>query len=78
MNTHRTHKSSTDVAPEDAWFKSSYSDGTGNNCIEAADLSTDVGVRDSKDKAGPALVFPRSAWAAFVTAARTDTFGTSL
>ncbi|MEU6406781.1 DUF397 domain-containing protein [Streptomyces sp. NPDC046985] len=62
----RDHKPSTDVAPEDAWYKSSYSDGTGNNCIEAADLTTRVGVRDSKDKQRPALLFPRGAWGAFV------------
>ncbi|MFD4763250.1 DUF397 domain-containing protein [Streptomyces sp. NPDC058439] len=67
MNTHRTNQPSTDVAPEGAWYKSSYSDGTGNNCIEAADLETQVGVRDSKDKQGPALVFPRGSWSSFVT-----------
>ncbi|WP_320777708.1 DUF397 domain-containing protein [Streptomyces sp. CRN 30] len=68
INTHRIPQPSTDVAPEAAWFKSSYSDGTGNNCVEAADLkSTQVGVRDSKNKQGPALVFRRSAWTSFIT-----------
>jgi hypothetical protein len=31
-----THFSAPDLAPEQAWFKSSYSDGTGTNCVEAA------------------------------------------
>ncbi len=56
----------TDLAPEDAWFKSSYSSGAEGNCLEAAGLSLEVGIRDSKDKEGPALVFPRSTWTAFV------------
>ncbi|WP_415954385.1 DUF397 domain-containing protein [Streptomyces sp. KLOTTS4A1] len=64
MNRTRT---STDLAPDDAWFKSSYSSGAEGNCVEATDLAPQVGIRDSKDKAGPALVFPRSAWTTFVT-----------
>ncbi|MGX1268065.1 DUF397 domain-containing protein [Streptomyces phaeoluteigriseus] len=62
----RTRKS-TDLAPEAAWTKSSYSSGSEGNCVETADLQPEVGVRDSKDKQGPALVFPRSTWSAFVT-----------
>ncbi|MFE7779244.1 DUF397 domain-containing protein [Streptomyces sp. NPDC057445] len=74
MNTHRNHQSSTDVAPESAWFKSSYSsDGTGN-CVEAAYLAPGVGIRDSKDKKSPALVFPKSSWAAFVAGVRSGEF----
>ncbi|GAA2439623.1 DUF397 domain-containing protein [Streptomyces glaucus] len=61
----RTRKS-TDLAPEGAWVKSSYSSGAEGNCVEAANLASEIGIRDSKDKAGPALVFPRSSWAAFV------------
>lgn len=62
---------STDLAPEGAWVKSTYSSGAEGNCLEFADLmvvvqAPEVGVRDSKDKAGPALVFPRSSWTAFV------------
>lgn len=69
----RTRKS-TDLAPEEAWFKSSYSSGSEGNCVEAADLEPEVGVRDSKAKAGPALVFPKSSWSAFVTGVRTGEF----
>ncbi|MFE6335223.1 DUF397 domain-containing protein [Streptomyces sp. NPDC057798] len=70
INTHRTHQSSTTLAPEQAWRKSSYSDGTGNNCIETAKLSKDIAVRDSKDKQRPALLFPQSSWTAFVASVR--------
>ncbi|MFD4953427.1 DUF397 domain-containing protein [Streptomyces sp. NPDC058451] len=69
----RTPKS-TDLAPEDAWFKSSHSSGAEGNCVEAADLAPEVGVRDSKKKEGPALVFPRSPWAAFVNGVRAGEF----
>ncbi|MBY8887271.1 DUF397 domain-containing protein [Streptomyces sp. PTM05] len=58
------------VAPEGAWFKSSYSGGGGNNCVEVADLTAAVGIRDSKDKAGPALVVSPKAWASFIDLVR--------
>lgn len=48
-----------------AWRTSSYSGGNGS-CVEVADLGTRIAVRDSKDKGGPALIFSREAWAAFV------------
>ncbi|MFI5620478.1 DUF397 domain-containing protein [Streptomyces sp. NPDC051567] len=60
----------TEVAPEAAWFKSSYSGAEGNACVEAADLQSAVGVRDSKHKRGPALVFESSVWDAFVSSVR--------
>jgi hypothetical protein len=59
-----------DVAPETAWFKSSYSNDTGGNCIEIADLTTQVGIRDSKKKTGPALVVPATAWSSFISLVR--------
>ncbi|MBM7167165.1 DUF397 domain-containing protein [Streptomyces sp. G44] len=60
----------TEVAPEDAWFKSSYSNDTGGSCVEIAPLTNQVGIRDSKDKAGPALVVPAGAWSSFVSLVR--------
>ncbi|WP_019901296.1 DUF397 domain-containing protein [Salinispora arenicola] len=49
------------------WRKSSRSGGNGGQCVEVADnLSGVVGVRDSKDPTGPALVFGPTAWRAFV------------
>ncbi|MEW2634672.1 DUF397 domain-containing protein [Streptomyces sp. NPDC048389] len=55
-----------DVAEESAWFKSSYSNDSGGSCVEIADLTAQVGIRDSKDKQGPALVVPAGAWTSFV------------
>lgn len=69
----RTRKS-TDVAPEGAWRKSSYSSGSEGNCLETADVAPEVAVRDSKNKQGPALVFPSSTWAAFVAASVSGEF----
>jgi hypothetical protein len=64
------------TVPERGWFTSSYSQETGNNCVEVADLSrtAQVAVRDSKDKAGPALLFPADAFTAFVDAVRDGRF----
>ncbi|MGW4773051.1 DUF397 domain-containing protein [Nocardia sp. NPDC004278] len=46
------------------WFKSSRSGG-GKDCIEVAFIEGHVGVRDSKNPGGPALVFTPSEWDAF-------------
>ena len=49
------------------WYKSSYSGGGGNNCLEVADgHPTLVPVRDSKNPHGPKLAFRAEAWSAFV------------
>lgn len=48
------------------WFKSSRSQG-GSECVEAAHLGGGhVGVRDSKNPTGPALVFTPDEWDAFL------------
>jgi hypothetical protein len=50
----------------DEWFKSSYS-GTQGDCVEVAWLGSGrVGVRDSKNPAGPALDFAPEDWDAFI------------
>ncbi|MEV2220109.1 DUF397 domain-containing protein [Nocardia vinacea] len=47
------------------WFKSSYSESAAQ-CVEVAWLDGDrVGVRDSKNPTGPALVFTPGEWDAF-------------
>ncbi|WP_067463874.1 DUF397 domain-containing protein [Nocardia amamiensis] len=49
------------------WFKSSRS-GTHADCVEVAFLHNGtVGVRDSKNPTGPALVFTPGEWDAFTT-----------
>lgn len=52
--------------PAPAWFKSSYSGGEGNACLEVAPAGTRVAIRDSKNPGGPTLAFPATAFAAFV------------
>ncbi|MFI1914017.1 DUF397 domain-containing protein [Nocardia sp. NPDC020380] len=48
------------------WFKSSYSGGQ-TDCVEVAWLGEEaVGVRDSKNPTGPALVFTPGQWDSFV------------
>ena len=44
------------------WRRSSYSTGSGNNCVELADLGDGVGVRDSKAPDDGALLLPRETW----------------
>lgn len=49
------------------WRKSSYSNGSGGECVEVRDdLPGVVPVRDSKVPHGPALVIAAPAWAPFV------------
>ncbi|PWK70201.1 uncharacterized protein DUF397 [Streptomyces sp. CG 926] len=60
------------------WHKSSYSDGSGGNCLEMATWPRSthsrarggdmVPVRDSKQPEGPHVVFHAQAWARFVAA----------
>ncbi len=57
------------------WRTSSYSGGAGN-CVEVAgNLPGAVGVRDSKDPDGQALVFATPAWRAFADRVKSGTFG---
>jgi hypothetical protein len=55
------------------WRKSSRSGGQGN-CVEVAGTPIVIGVRDSKDRSGPVLVFTRSAWQVFVEGVRSGDF----
>ncbi|GGW73166.1 MULTISPECIES: DUF397 domain-containing protein [Streptomyces] len=51
------------------WFKSSYSGGEGDNCVEVAMRPEVVHIRDSKDKRIRPLVVTPNAWAAFAALA---------
>ncbi|QWB25559.1 MULTISPECIES: DUF397 domain-containing protein [Streptomyces] len=62
-----THPAAHELASAQSWFKSSYSDGTGQNCLEATHLSPSIAIRDSKTPTGPALLLPPAAWTAFLT-----------
>ncbi|KUO17180.1 DUF397 domain-containing protein [Streptomyces dysideae] len=55
------------------WLRSSYSTGA-NNCVETARPRSGsraglLAVRDSKDPAGPALLFSPESWAGFTAMA---------
>lgn len=68
----RTIPSSTELHGV-RWLRSSYSTGA-NNCVETARPATGpwaglLAVRDSKDPAGPTLLFSPSSWASFTAAA---------
>jgi Domain of unknown function (DUF397) len=57
------------------WIKSSYSGPTGGNCVEVAFLADgDVAMRNSRHPDGPALVFSRAEWDAFLGGARDGEF----
>ncbi|MBE1530878.1 DUF397 domain-containing protein [Actinomadura algeriensis] len=57
------------------WRKSSHSDHQGGECIEVADLSAVIGVRDSKDPDGPKLTFVPAVWSAFVRGVKSGEHG---
>lgn len=64
------------LLPPVAWRVSSRSGSGGANCVEAGpilDGSARVAVRDSKDRSGPALVFPAAAWEAFLADLKAST-----
>ncbi|MER7404019.1 DUF397 domain-containing protein [Streptomyces sp. NPDC000070] len=50
------------------WLKSSYSGGSGGDCLETAHAHAAlVPVRDSKHPSGQVLLFTTPAWCAFLT-----------
>ncbi|WP_433681536.1 DUF397 domain-containing protein [Nocardia sp. CA-119907] len=56
------------------WFKSSHSGG-GQDCVEVAHLDGGmVGVRDSNNPTGPALVFTPGEWEAFTAGVQDGEF----
>lgn len=56
------------------WRKSSRSaSGTTGDCVEVADLGGAVGIRDSKDAAGPVLILHTAAWASLVGRIKRET-----
>jgi hypothetical protein len=59
------------------WVKSSFS-GPQGNCVEVAQMDDgSVAIRNSRQPAGPALVFTAAEWDAFLTGARAGEFGPS-
>ncbi|OLZ69773.1 DUF397 domain-containing protein [Streptomyces sp. IMTB 2501] len=57
------------------WYKSSYSSGNNDECLEIACGHTVVPVRDSKVTTAPALIFSSDGWQSFVTAVKDGRIG---
>jgi hypothetical protein len=54
------------IARDTGWFKSTYSSGGSNACVEVRFREAAVGVRDSKNVTGPQLEVRAGAWRAFL------------
>ena len=63
-------------APQVRGHKSSHSSANGQ-CVEVAPVSGTIAVRDSKNPAGPELIFTRQVWVAFVEGVKCWPGGTS-
>jgi uncharacterized protein DUF397 len=60
------------VRSEPRWFKSSYSGGSGTECVECAHADGRLHVRDSKCVDGPVVAVRAQAWWAFIRALEGD------
>ncbi|MFJ7772589.1 DUF397 domain-containing protein [Streptomyces sp. NPDC097107] len=57
------------------WIKSSYSEASGNNCVEVARMQTGVALRDSKRPAD-VIVVGRASLSALIGSLRSGSLGT--
>jgi Domain of unknown function (DUF397) len=58
------------------WIRSRRSGPTGGNCVEVAFLACgEIAMRNSRHPQGPALIFTRSEWDAFLGGAKDGEFG---
>ncbi|WP_019630965.1 DUF397 domain-containing protein [Actinomadura atramentaria] len=64
---------SNPVQPLARWRKSSYSSGTGGQCVEVASFAPLAGVRDSKNPDGPNLLVAAETWRTFTTQVKSGT-----
>ncbi|GAB3866182.1 DUF397 domain-containing protein [Micromonospora andamanensis] len=61
-----------DIVNSATWRKSSRSLNGNAECVEVALTPHAVGVRDSKDPSGPALVVSTSGWLAFINGVKCE------
>jgi hypothetical protein len=59
-----------DRFPEFANWRKSERSGTGEGCVEVAITEDQLGVRDTKNRLGGALVFPLSAWGSLMASVK--------
>ncbi|WP_091286101.1 DUF397 domain-containing protein [Micromonospora haikouensis] len=55
-------------------WRTSTRSGANGNCVEVAQLTNAVALRDSKDPSGPALMFMPREWTAFIEGAKDGEF----
>ncbi|MEF9904148.1 DUF397 domain-containing protein [Streptomyces sp. P9-A2] len=60
------------TGPASAWFRSSYSNGAGGECVECAYSADGTLIRDSKRAEGPVVHVRAGAWSAFVRSLTRD------
>lgn len=65
------------TSPAATWRKSSFCSAS-STCVEVAQASSYVAMRDGKDPASAVLEFGAAPWAEFVTAVRLGEFNPSL
>ncbi|WP_030347727.1 DUF397 domain-containing protein [Streptomyces sp. NRRL S-1022] len=56
------------ASPDLHWFKSSYSGGSGTECVECAYTADDTLIRDSKSAGNSAIAVQPGAWHLFIGA----------
>lgn len=52
------------------WFRSSYSNGAGGECVECAIHDDRIRIRDSKGGESPVIAVSHDAWAPFIRTIR--------
>ena len=55
---------------DSTWRKSSYSGTSGGSCVETAEATGAILIRDTTDRGGVTLTIPAAAWQTFVTELR--------
>ncbi|MCT7351338.1 DUF397 domain-containing protein [Streptomyces sp. 15-116A] len=60
---------------EPRWFKSSYSGGSGTECVECAYASHGALIRDAKYADGPVVPVGAEAWVEFIDALHSRALG---
>jgi hypothetical protein len=62
------------VSTLDSAWRTSTRSGTNGACVEVRLAQAAVQVRDTKDRTGPVLSFPASAWQSFITGVHNGEF----
>ncbi|WP_017581500.1 DUF397 domain-containing protein [Nocardiopsis valliformis] len=70
LTFHKSSYSDRSNCVEVARFRKSSYSGSGDNCVEVADLPTGAAVLDTQNRSLGALAFPSSEWAALVKIAQ--------